>query len=80
MNIAMDTAVIRERLHEYIEVADSEHLAAIYILLQKEMPERTQYDAETLSMLYRRLEEDLAGKSKFYTVSEAFASVRNNKR
>lgn len=79
MHVDMNTTAIKGRLHEYIETADNEHLAAIYLLLQKELKEPYLYDTATLSMLYQRLEEDLQGQSKSYTVEEAFAIVRNRK-
>lgn len=76
----MNESTIREQLHEYIEHADSQHLAAMYVLLQKELPQQHTYDSDTLAMLYRRLEEDLKGASKTYTVTEAMAAVRSSKR
>jgi len=75
----MNTAVIKERLHEYIETADSTHLTAIYVLLEKELSAPVSYDADTLTMLYNRVEADLAKRSKSYTIEEAFAIVRSKK-
>jgi len=80
MSMAMNTSVIKGRLHEYIEQADNKHLEAIYVLLEKEIAPPHQYDAATLEMFYQRVDNDLKGLSKSYTVEEAIASVRNTKR
>ncbi len=75
----MNTAVMRQRLHEYIERADTAHLTAMFVLLEKELSTPHTYDAGTLEMLYKRVEADLAGRSKSYTAAEAFAIVRSKK-
>lgn len=73
----MNTETIKERLHEYIEQADNEHLAAIYVLVEKEISPSNEYDAATLEMLYQRVDNDLKGISPSYSVEEALAFVRN---
>ena len=75
----MNAMAIKGRLHEYIETADSEHLAAMYVVLQKDMAPSNQYDEDTLKMLYQRVEDDMKGLSKSYTVAEAMASIRISK-
>jgi len=75
----MDTAVLKDRLHEYIERADNEHLAAMYILLEKEMEPDHLYDANTLKMLYERIKSDESGRSKSYSSEEAFTYIRAQK-
>jgi hypothetical protein len=74
----MDTVMIKGRLHEYIERADDKHLEAIYILLEKEITTSHQYDQASLDMLYSRRDNHIEGKSKSYTVNEAFDSIRAN--
>lgn len=73
----MNTTAIKGQLHEYIDQADNEHLAAIYVLLKREIGKRHKYDTDTLAMLYGRMEADLKGMSKSYTVEEALSSIRN---
>ncbi len=75
----MDTVAIKGQLHEYIEHADSKHLAAIYVLLEKEIAPSYKYDVATLEMLYQRVDSDLKGLSASYTVEEALATIRNTK-
>ena len=77
--MSMNTAAIKSQLHKYIDQADNEHLAAIYVLLKKEIDEQYEYDADTLEMLYKRMEEDLKGSSRSYTVQEAFSLIRNSR-
>jgi hypothetical protein len=75
----MDTAVIRGRLHEYIDRADSQHIAAMYVLLGKEIEPSHSYDNATLEMLYERVEKDLKGGIASYTAEETFDYIRSNK-
>jgi hypothetical protein len=76
----MDSATIRQKLHEYINQADSKHLEAIYLLLKKELEPSYKYDSATLDMLYKRREAHLSEQSVSYTVDEALASMRNAKK
>ncbi len=69
-------SIIKERLHEYIESADDAHIAAIYVLLENDMRSPVQYDDETLAMLYKRVDDDLNGKSHSYSPEEFFAKIR----
>ena len=79
MTQPLSNSGIKQRLHEYIESADDAHIAAIYLLLENDMRTSVQYDEETLSMLYRRVEDDLNGKSKSHTPEEVFAAIRSAK-
>ena len=79
MNSNLNTATQRTQLHEYIERADQEHIAAMYVLLEKELQPIQRYDKATLDMLYRRVEKDQQGNSRSYTVQEAMDAVRAHK-
>lgn len=76
----MDTSIIREQLHEYINTADEQHLAAIYVLLEKEMGKSYVYDEETLNMLYQRRQDHLNESSQSYTVDESMRMIREHKK
>lgn len=67
---------MRDRLHEYINQADTKHLEAIYTLLEKELEPSYQYDAATLEMLYTRRENHLNEASKSYSAEQALEWVK----
>jgi hypothetical protein len=77
--IAMSAARIREILHDYINTADENLLAAIYTLLEPKIEPENIYDKETLDMLYKRRENHLRGISKSYTVEESMQMLRQRK-
>jgi hypothetical protein len=78
----MEVEVLRERLHEYINSADEQHLTAIYVLVGDDIPDTggEKYDEATLNMLYQRKADHLAGKSASYTVEESFDIARKAKK
>ena len=78
----MEVEVIRERLHEYINAADEQHLSAIYLLLEDNIPSTNneKYDEATLNMFYQRREDHLKGVSKSYSVEEAMNIIRQHKK
>jgi len=64
-------------LHEYIDVADEQHLSAIYILVEDNIPPDNEiYDEATMNMLYQRREDHRNGTSKSYSVQESMELVR----
>ena len=78
----MEVEALRERLHEYINDADEQHLSAIYVLVEDNIPsiDNGKYDEATLSMFYQRRENHLNGTSKSFTAEEAMKIVRQQKR
>jgi hypothetical protein len=76
----MDAVAIKERLHQYIERADSKHLEAIYVLVEKELEPSYEYTAATLEMLYQRRDSHLNGQSLSYTLEDVMKSVRNTNK
>ena len=74
----MEVEVLRERLHEYINAADEQHLSAIYALVEDNIPavDDEKYDEATLNMFYQRREDHLKGISKSYSVEEAIKIIR----
>ena len=77
----MEVEVLRERLHEYINAADEQHLSAIYILVEDNIPADNEiYDEAIMNMLYQRREDHRNGTSKSYSVEEAMNIVRNHKK
>ena len=78
----MEITVLREKLHEYINAADEQHLSAIYVLVEDNIPpsDNEKYDEATLNMFYQRRENHLKGISKSYSVEEAMNVVRHHKK
>jgi len=78
----MDISVIRERLHQYIDTADGQHLSAIYVLVGSDIDKVSEekYDDETLDVLEKRMEKRKNGASITYSVAESFRQVRQHKK
>jgi hypothetical protein len=77
----MTLAVVKEKLHEYIEHADKKKIQAIYTLLESEIAGTdTLYDEGTLNMLNETSEAYHAGKMKSYTVEESMERIRKQVR
>ena len=47
----MESASLRDRLHEYIDKADERKLSAIYVLIEDELDEEPIYNKETIVLL-----------------------------
>ena len=72
----MEAAAIRAKLHECIDQADTKHLEALYLLLEKELDPNYKYDAATLDMLYKRRESHLNEQSLSYSPDEAIEQIK----
>ncbi len=74
----MELELLRERLHEYINVADEKHLNAIYVLVKDKIPETgsEKYHEATLDKFYRIRENHLNGTSKSYTAEVSMKLIR----
>ena len=71
---------VREELHKMIDEADDAQLDEMYNLLNDEGEPYSRYSPEDIAMFYSRLEDLKAGRSKSYTVEEAFEIARNYKK
>lgn len=69
---------LRDKLHQYIDVADEQKLQAIYVLLEDEID--WIYRSEEIDMLHQRRENHLKGESKSYSVEESLKAVRQQKK
>ena len=76
----MESASLRERLHEYIDKADERKLSAIYVLIEDELEEKPVYTKETILMLHERRNNNLNGISKSYTSQESIELIRETKK
>ena len=74
------TIEMREQLHHYIDVADDTKIAAIYILIQENLPEKNKFSAEELQQFRNTRNRYLSGEEKVYTVEEAHNIIRQSKK
>jgi hypothetical protein len=78
----MDVMELREKLHEYIETADEQHLSAIYTLVGNSISSDSHenhdyvFDEETLQMLNERVAKYERGETKTYTAEESIERAR----
>jgi methylmalonyl-CoA mutase cobalamin-binding subunit len=75
----MELEVLRERLHEYINAADEQHLTAIYVLVGGGAGSESggKYDDATMNMIYERRKNHRKGISKSYTAEESMEKIRS---
>ena len=67
----MTTAAIREKLANYLQVADDKKLKAIYTMVEDEInTSANDWDDEFIADLTNRSEEFAAGTAKTYTWEE----------
>jgi hypothetical protein len=79
MDMIMEPASMRNKLHHYIDVADEKKLQAIYIILEDEIEGEYFFTQDEIKMFYDRRQKYLNGESKAYTVEEALNLVRQNR-
>ncbi len=73
----MQPLTIREKLYDYIRVADDKKIKAIYSLLENDIEETNEWwqDKALVSNLDKRYQEWKAGKEKGYTINEVQADL-----
>ena len=76
----METIQKRQKLHEYIDIADDEKVNALFTILESDNDNSCQYSSEDINMFYERRERYLKGGGKKFTVEESFDWVRKSKR
>ena len=77
----MTAAAIRDKLYNYIRVADDKKVKAIYTMLENEIEEETAWwtDKKFIAALDKDFEEWQGGKAKGYSMEEVSHSI-NSKR
>jgi len=71
----MTTSAIREKLYDFIKVADDKKVKAIYMILEDEITEKAEWwkDKAFMKELDNRYKAWETGKEKGYTLDEANA-------
>lgn len=75
----METAEIREKLHQYIDLADERKIEAIYIMLEDEIISYG-YNKEEIELFHARRDEHLKGKGISHTPKESLNLIRSAKK
>jgi hypothetical protein len=78
----MTTAVIRERLYDYIRVADDKKIEAIYTLLEDQIVPGYHWseDEEFVAELDERVRRYEAGIDPAFSIEEAKSSLNEMKK
>lgn len=75
----METVEIREKLHQYIDLADERKIEAIFIMLEEEIAS-FGYSNEEMKLFYARRDKHLKGESLSYTPQESLNIIRRSKK
>ena len=75
----MKTIQKRQKLHEYIQLADDEKVNALFLILESNDNNDYPYSAEDINMLNKRRERYLKGEGGNFTVAESFEDIRKRK-
>ncbi|MCA0396410.1 MAG: hypothetical protein LCH51_03340 [Bacteroidetes bacterium] len=78
----MDALAIREKLYDYIRVADDKKIEAIYIMLEDNIKERLDWwkDKMFVDVLQKEQKAWVAGETKGYSMSEIKSAIANRKK
>jgi hypothetical protein len=77
----MNAAAIRDRLYDYIRVADDKKIKAIYMMLEDDIAEKAEWwkDAAFVSELEKEYEAWDSGKDKGYSLADIKAEIASRK-
>ncbi len=70
INTLLNTAAIRQKLHDYLEIADDEKVKAIYTMVADEINTENNWDEDFVKELKRRSKRFSSGNSKTYSWEE----------
>jgi hypothetical protein len=82
MNAIMTAAAIREKLYDFIRVADEKKLKGLYMMLEDEITDELEWwkDKAFVKDLDKRYEAWESGKEKGYSQTELDASIEQLKK
>ena len=77
----MAAITIREKLYDFIRIADDKKVKAIYTMLEDEIKEEAEWwkDKAFVEELYNRYSAWESGKDKAYSLAEIDASIEKLK-
>ncbi len=77
----MNAAAIRDRLYEYIKVADDKKIKAIYMMLEDDIAEETEWwkNAAFVAELEKEYAAWESGKDKGYSLADIKAEIASRK-
>jgi hypothetical protein len=77
----MNAAAIRDRLYDYIRVADDKKIKAIYMMLEDEIAEQTEWwkDVAFVAELEKEFEAWDTGKDKGHSLEDIKAEIATRK-
>ena len=77
----MDTATIRQQLHEYIEQVDDKKARGLYMLVEEDINnQHIKFSDEQLAFLNEEYESYLKGDGKTYSREEAMDIIRQKRK
>jgi hypothetical protein len=78
----MSSSAIREKLYDYIRVADDKKVKAIYNLLQEDIEEAVEWwqDISVIQELDSRYNNWKSGKEKAYSIKETDSYIQQLKK
>ena len=72
----MTVAVVKEKLHKYIDQADNKKVQALYTYVATEMEHQNDiFDDEMMTVLNERRNDYLSGKSKTFTLEQSMKNI-----
>jgi hypothetical protein len=77
----MNAATIRDRLYDYIRIADDKKIKAIYMMLEDEIAEQTEWwkDLAFVAELEKEFEAWDSGKDKGYSLADIKDEIASRK-
>ena len=75
----MKTTALREKLYEYIRVADEKKVKAIYLMLEEDIVEKTEWwkDKPFTDELKQRYNNWKSGQERAFTTDEVKTSIQD---
>ncbi len=70
---------LRNKLHEYIDIADERKLKAIYVMLEQEI-EGSSYSPQTIEEFHKRRNNYQQNPTEAFSVEESLQIIRSSRK